>query len=84
MSNGDRKLTLEWTQLEDGARALVFDPPTWAAFEKVAQAQGKTAQQLISTAVAASFGTVLMDNYALNRFMRADDPDFLGLNKKLK
>ena len=72
----DRKLTLEWTQLEDGARALVFDANTWAAFEKSAQAQGKTAHQLIASAVAASFGTVLMDNYTLNRWLKTDDPDF--------
>jgi hypothetical protein len=74
----DRKLTLEWTELEDGAHALVFDAKTWAAFEKPAQAQGKTPRQLISAAVAASFGTVLMDNYALNRWagFKTDDPDF--------
>ena len=72
----DQKLTLEWTQLEDGARALVFDANTWAAFEKSAQAQGKTAHQLIASAVAASFGTVLMDNYTLNRWLKTDDPDF--------
>jgi hypothetical protein len=71
-----RKLTLEWTQLENGAQALVFDPDTWAAFEKTAQAQGKTAHQLIATAVAASFGTVLMDNYGVNRWLKNDDPDF--------
>ena len=48
-------------------RALVFDPDTWAAFEKVAQSQGKTARQLISTAVAGSLGTVMMDNYSCLR-----------------
>lgn len=84
MPNDDRKLTLEWVQQLDGSRALVFDAATWAVFEKAAQSQGKTAQQMISTAVAASFGTILTDNYALNRFLGADDPDFLGLNKKLK
>jgi hypothetical protein len=72
-----RKLTLEWTQLDHGARALIFDADTWAAFEKSAQTQGKTAQQMISTAVAASFGTIMTDNYSLNRFLRADHPDFL-------
>jgi hypothetical protein len=62
---GAQKLTLEWTQLSNGARALVFDAETWASFEKAAQAQGKTPQQLISTAVAGSLGTVMMDNYTL-------------------
>ena len=71
-----QKLTLEWTQFKDGYRALVFDPATWAAFEKAAQAQGKTAQQLISTAVAGSLGTMMMDNYALNRWLKNDDPEF--------
>jgi hypothetical protein len=78
-----RKLTLEWAQLEDGARALVFDADTWAAFEKSAQTQGKTAQQMISTAVAASFGTVLADNYVLNRFLDPDDPDFWKRHKDI-
>jgi hypothetical protein len=77
-----RKLTLEWAQLEDGVRALVFDADTWAAFEKSAQTQGKTAHQMICTAVAACFGTIMTDNYTLNRFLRADDPDFLRLNKR--
>jgi len=72
------KLTLEWTVLENGARALIFDAATWDAFEKVAQSQGKTAQQLISTAVAESLGTMMMDNYKLNRWLglNNDDPDF--------
>jgi hypothetical protein len=84
MPNDDRKLTLEWVKQPDGSRALVFDAKTWAAYEQAANAQGKTAQQIITTAVAGAFGAILMDNYTLNRFMRADDPDFLRLNKKLK
>jgi hypothetical protein len=71
-----QKLTLEWTALENGARALVFDAATWAVFEKAAQAQGKSAQQLISTAVAGSLGAMMMDNYSLNRWLKNDDPDF--------
>jgi hypothetical protein len=70
------KVTLEWTELENGDRALIFDADTWGAFEKVAQSQGKTAHQLIATAVAASLGTVMMDNYTLNRWLKNDDPDF--------
>ena len=73
-----QKLTLEWTRLEDGARALVFDAATWAAFDKCAQAQGKTAQQLISTAVVGSLVTVMMDNYTLNRWLKNDDSEFFG------
>jgi hypothetical protein len=77
-----RKLTLEWTELENGARALIFEAATWAAFEKSAQAQGKSAQQLISTAVAASLGTMMMDNYALNRWLKNDNPDFFHQSAK--
>ena len=79
-----RKLTFEWVDNGDGSQALVFDAKTWAAYEKVANAQGQTAHQLISTAVAACFGSIAEDNYALNRFLRSDDPDFLHLNKKMK
>jgi hypothetical protein len=78
------KLTFEWVDNGDGSQALVFDVETWTAYEKVASAQGQTAHQLISTAVAACFGSVVENNYALNRFLRSDDPDFLRLNKKLK
>jgi hypothetical protein len=78
-----RKLTLEWVQQEDGSRALVFDAATWAAFERAAAGKGQTASHMISTAVAASFGSIMMDNYTYNRFMRADDPDFLRLNRRL-
>ena len=57
---------------------------TWAVFEQAAADKGQTAQHLISAAVVASVGTIMMDNYTFNRFMRGDDPDFLRLNKKLK
>jgi hypothetical protein len=63
------KITLEWTRFQNGGHGLIFDADTWAQFEKVAQAQGKTAQQLISTAIAGSLGTVMMDSYALNRWL---------------
>ena len=78
------KLTFEWVDNGDGGQALVFDAETWAAYERAANAQGQTAHQLISTAVAACFGSIIEDNYALNRFLCSDDPDFLRLNKKQK
>jgi hypothetical protein len=65
-----RKLTLEWVEQPDGSRALVFDAETWAAYERAANAEGKTAHQIITTGVAGAFGPVLMDNYALSRFTR--------------
>lgn len=62
-----QKLTLEWAQLENSARALIFDAETWAVFDKVEQSQSKTAQQIISTVIAGTLGTTVMDNYAINR-----------------
>ena len=64
----DRKLTLDWVQQRDGSRAL-FDAGTWAAFQRAANAQEKNAPHVISAAVAECFGTIMMDNYTLNRFL---------------
>ena len=70
----DRKLTLDWVQQRDGSRALVFDTGIWAAFQHAADAQEKNAPHVISTAVAECFGTIMMDNYTLNRFLpKAND-----------
>jgi hypothetical protein len=63
MSDGN-KLTLEWVKLGEGARALVFDAKTWAVYEEAARARGKTARQMIITAVAGSLGPILIDNYS--------------------
>jgi hypothetical protein len=79
-----RKLTLEWAHEPDGSLALVFDSAPWAAYETVAAAKGQTASQMIANAIGACFGTIHADNYALNRFLSVDDPDFLRLNRKLK
>ena len=59
------KLTLEWVKLREGARALVFDAKTWAVYEEAARARGKTARQMITTAVAGSLGPILINNYSL-------------------
>ena len=67
--SNDRKLTLEWVQQPDGSRALVFDAKTWAVFER-SRMKGKTAQHVISAAVAECVGTILMDNYTLSRCRR--------------
>ena len=72
MPNDVRKLTLQWIKQPDGSRALVFDAQTWAAYERAANAQDKTAQQIITTAVAGAFGTILINNSTLNRFLRKD------------
>ena len=58
------KLTLEWVKLREGARALVFDAKTWAVYEEAAKAKGKTARQMITTAVGSSLGPILIDNYS--------------------
>ena len=57
------KISIEWTVNKDGRAALVFDAKSWAAFERAANTQGKTAQQIITAAVVGVLGTVLMDNY---------------------
>jgi hypothetical protein len=62
--SGDNKLTLEWVKLGEGARALVFDAKTWAVYEEAAKTKGKTARQIITTAVASSLGPILIDNYS--------------------
>jgi hypothetical protein len=64
-----RKLKLDWVQQRDGSRALVFDTNTWATFRRAADAQEKAAPHIISAAVAECFGTIMMDNYTLNRFL---------------
>jgi hypothetical protein len=63
--SGGNKLTLEWVKLREGSRALVFDAKTWAVYEEAAKARGKTARQMITTAVAGSLGPILIDNYSL-------------------
>jgi hypothetical protein len=67
-SEPDRKLTLEWVKSEDGV-ALVFDRRTWKVFEEVARTRDKTPEHMILSAVVQTLGTVLMDNYTLNRFL---------------
>ena len=53
---------------------LVFDPKTWGLFEQAAKAKEMDARHLISNAVAEAFGTIMLDNYVLNRFLRKDAP----------
>jgi hypothetical protein len=79
-----RKLTLEWVVQPDGSRALVFDAATWASYEAEAAARGQTADQMIVTAIVSCIGPIVVDNYALNRFLQADNPDFLRGSKKMK
>jgi len=62
--SGGNKLTVEWVKLREGARALVFDAKTWAVYEEAAKTKGKTARQIITTAVASSLGPILIDNYS--------------------
>jgi hypothetical protein len=64
----DNKLSLEWVKGEHGV-ALVFDKKTWKVFEDRARTLDKTAEQIITTAVIGVLGTIMMDNYVLNRFM---------------
>jgi hypothetical protein len=84
LDNNDRRLSPEWVEKPDGSRALVIDAKTWAAYEQAANAKGKTAHQVITTAVAEALVAILMDNYVPNSFTRADHADFLRLNRKPK
>jgi hypothetical protein len=61
------KLSLAWARTPQGERALVFEPDTWAMFEKAAALKGTTADHMIVASVAEAFGTVLMDSYQENR-----------------
>ena len=49
-----------------------------------AAGKGQTADQMIVTAVVSCIGPIVIDNYALNRFLQADNPDFLRGDKKMK
>jgi len=42
--------------------------------EQAAKAKEMDATHLISKTVAEAFGTIMMDNYVLNRFLRKDAP----------
>jgi hypothetical protein len=61
-------LTLEWLRLPGRLTALTFDEETWKIFKNTAKARGKSPEQIIITAVAGSLGSILVNNYALNRF----------------
>ena len=59
----------------------MIDAETWAGYEQAANAKGKTARQIITTAFAEALVAILMDNDVPTR---ADNPDFFLLNQKLK
>jgi len=65
----------------DGSQALVIDAKTWAAYEQAANAKGKTAYQIITTAVAEALVAILIDDDVPKSFTRANEPDFLRLRK---
>jgi hypothetical protein len=65
----ERKLTLDWVWQPDGSRALVFDAKTWAVFEAAAKVKGQDPRHMISAAVVECLGTVVVDNFVLNRFL---------------
>jgi hypothetical protein len=53
---------------------LQQSPKTWGLFEQAAKAKEMDATHLISKTVAEAFGTIMMDNYVLDRFLRKDAP----------
>jgi hypothetical protein len=42
---------------------------TWKVFEEAAKAREQSAEHMILSAVVATIGPILMDNYTLNRFI---------------
>jgi hypothetical protein len=51
-----RQLKLEWPMFESGEIALVFDEPTWAAFERAAQDRGRETGAMIVASLAGLLG----------------------------
>jgi hypothetical protein len=61
--------TLAFLKTSGGAVSLLFDARTWKLFEETAKVRETSAEHMIVKAVIGSFGTILADNYVLNRFL---------------
>jgi hypothetical protein len=53
------KLSIEWRILDGKKVALIFDPPTWAMLQLIADERGISAKHLVSEAIAKLFGSVV-------------------------
>ena len=84
MSHNNYPIFPGWIEQPDGSRALVIDAKTWAAYEQAANAKGKTAYQVITTAVAEAFLAILLDDYVSSGLRHMNDLELLRLNGKPK
>ena len=53
------KLNIEWKLLDRDHVALVFDKPTWMAFQTTADSRGLDTQDMIAEALAKLLGKVM-------------------------
>jgi hypothetical protein len=56
-----------------GRAALIFDAKTWKTIKDAANARDQFAEHIVTRAVVNCLGSILMDNMALNRFLRRSD-----------
>ncbi len=55
-----QKLCLEWKVLDQDHVALIFDKPTFAAFQLVAETKGIEPTEMISEAVVGLLGIIML------------------------
>ena len=53
------KLNIEWKVLDRDHVALVFDKPTWMAFQTTADSRGLDTQEMIAEALAKLLGPIV-------------------------
>jgi hypothetical protein len=56
-----------------GRAALIFNAKTWTTIKDAANARDQFAEHIVTRAVVNCLGSILMDNMALNRFLRGSD-----------
>jgi len=56
-----------------GRAALIFDAKTWTTIKVAANARDQFAEHIVTRAIVNCLGSILMDNMALNRFLRGSD-----------
>jgi hypothetical protein len=53
------RLNLEWKIIDGNHVALVFDKPTWLAFQTTADSRGLDTSEMITEALVKLLGTVM-------------------------
>jgi hypothetical protein len=54
-----KKLSLEWKIIDGNKVALLFDKPTWALFQSVADSRNADTGQMITEAIAQLLGPIV-------------------------